>query len=127
MEDAYRGREKAACPSLSQKELQDAIEDRFAKSITLASPLGLRRVQGRHLDSAHKKMTELRESKPGLVDAIDEVSFYVEFGPVKATYASFYSNDPKGCPTYFHSRPTSSAPASSGSSAQRFPRPSTSV
>ena len=25
------------------------------------------------------------------MDAIDEVSFYVEFGPVKATYASFYS------------------------------------
>ena len=73
-------------PALVEEELQDAIEA-FAKSLTSE---GLRRVRS-SLNSAHKKMTELRESKPGLVDAIDEVSFYVEFGPVKATYASFYS------------------------------------
>ena len=73
-------------PELVQEELQDAIEA-FAKAITSE---GLRKVRA-SLNSAHKKMTALRDSKPGLVDAIDEVSFYVEFGPVKATYASFYS------------------------------------
>ena len=79
-------RELESLPDKIEEELQDAIEA-FAKSITAE---GLRRVRS-SLDSAHKKMTELRESKPDLVDAIDEVSFYVEFGPVTATYASFYS------------------------------------
>ena len=73
-------------PELVEDAFEDAMEA-FAKSITAE---GLRKVRA-SLDSAHKKMTELREAKPGLVDAIDEVSFYVEFGPVKATYASFYS------------------------------------
>ena len=79
-------REMEALPEKIEDELQDAFAA-FAKSITAE---GLRKVRS-SLDSAHKKMTELREAKPDLVDAIDEVSFYVEFGPVKATYASFYS------------------------------------
>ena len=73
-------------PELVEDALEDAMEA-FAKSITSE---GLRKVRS-SLNSAHKKMTALREAKPGLVDAIDEVSFYVEFGPIKATYASFYS------------------------------------
>lgn len=69
---------------------EDAVEQAFEAVVKGFTEEGLKTVQS-VLSTTHKELTKLRDKKPDLVDAIDELGFYGEFGPITATYSGFYT------------------------------------
>ena len=71
-------------------QIEEAIKDAVADLARAVTKEGLSTVK-EVVDTTHSKLTELRENRPGLVDAIDGLSGYIEVGPMTLSYSGYYS------------------------------------
>ena len=85
-------------PKFFEKELPKAITKEIPKlledAVNEIAKLGQSEVYKRAASvvrTAHKKLGELRESKPNLVGYIDAQAFILHIGPTKLTYSKFYA------------------------------------
>lgn len=73
-----------------QDHASEAVSEAFDALARAVTEHGLSIVKD-VVSTTHDKLTELSESKPGLVDAINDLGGQVEIGPLTLSYANFYT------------------------------------
>ena len=72
------------------KEIEKAVQSAFNELRKAVTKEGLKKVR-EVVRVADRDLTKLANSKPGLVDQIDNLGFSLELGPVTLDYSNFYT------------------------------------